>query len=245
MNSVEYDRMAEREQTYWWHVGRLKILDSYVGRYCSDRSNVKLLNVGCGTGGTLPMLEKYGTVDNVDTAAAAIKYMKRRGYTRVTKVDGSKLPFRPASYDIVAAFDVLEHISDDVDALREWSRVLKPGGRILLSVPAYQWLWSMHDVSLHHKRRYTRSRLQKTAQTAGLELVRGSYAIVAPLPFIVLFRLLRSFSKKKVTAETSYVSVPRFLNQFAVGLLSIEAWLHTYIRFPLGTSLVVVLKRHD
>ncbi len=243
MKKTEYARMAEHEANYWWHVGRLRIIETSIMRFATKRRNLKILNVGCGTGGTIDMLEQFGTVDNVDVSDDAIAFMKQRGYKRIKKVKGIKLPFKDKAYDIVAAFDVLEHIKDDSAALKEWKRVLKDDGAVILTVPAYSWLWSDHDVSLHHFRRYTVGRLKSVVAIAGLKAVKRSYAIVFSLPMVVGFRFLNKLLGRKTDSETSYVPVPDFINSLFIKILFIEAWLHRYIRFWFGTSVIATLKK--
>ena len=237
--------MAEREQEYWWHVGRLKIIEQYLalaGKSTSAITQQKILNVGCGTGGTLPSLEKFGSVSNVDVSDDAIEFMKKRGYT-VKKVDGVKLPFKKDTFSLVAAFDVLEHIDNDVEALKEWARVLEPGGKIVLTVPAYKWLWSDHDVSLHHFRRHTKRSIQKKAEAAGLTPVKVSYAIVFSLPLVSGFRMLNRLLRRKIDSETSYVDIPQWTNALFGKFLSSEAIGHRYFSYPLGTSVIAILER--
>lgn len=237
--------MAEREQKYWWHVGRLKIIEQYLALATNNNnspSKNKILNVGCGTGGTLPSLEKFGTVQNVDVSDDAINYMKKLGY-KVQKVNGIELPYKDKSFSIVGAFDVLEHIDNDTDALREWSRVLKPGGRVVLTVPAYMWLWSDHDVSLHHFRRHTKKSIHQKAKAAGLKPVKISYAIVFSLPLVSGFRVLNKLLRRKTDSETSYVDIPEWTNNLFSRFLSSEAVGHKYISFPLGTSVIAILER--
>lgn len=244
MKKTEYTRMAERESTYWWHLGRLKIIQTYIERATKGaRSDLKLLNVGCGTGGTIDMLEQFGLVDNVDISDDAIKFMKQHGYQRITKVNDIKLPFKDRSYDVVGAFDVLEHIDKQVEALKEWKRVLKDDGAIIITVPAYQWLWTDHDVSLHHKRRYTTKRLAGAAKKAGLKPERKSYAIVFSLPLIVGFRFLNKVRGRKADSETSYVDVPEWVNSAFTKILYGEAKLHRRMGFLGGTSVVAILRK--
>jgi SAM-dependent methyltransferase len=237
--------MADRERTYWWHVGRLKIIETYLciaqERQGASKST-KILNIGCGTGGTLTTLEKFGVVENVDVSDQAITFMKKAGY-EVKKVTGIDLPYKDASFDLVAAFDVLEHIDDDVAALKEWGRVLRPGGSVVLTVPAHQWLWGEHDVSLHHFRRHTRSGVKSKAAEVGLVPVKVSYAIAFSLPLVVGFRWLNKLLGRKTDGETSYVNVPNWVNTLFTKFLALEAHVHKYIKVPFGTSVVAILER--
>lgn len=243
MKKIEYTNMAEREQNYWWHLGRLRIIESYIERIKGKKKLFKIMNIGCGTGGTIDMLEKYGTTENVDISDDAIDYMKQRGYKRLHKVDDLEVPFKDKTFDLVGAYDVLEHIEDQVDALKEWKRVLKDDGAIMITVPAYQWLWSDHDVSLHHKRRYTTKRLQQAAEEAGLKMEKKSYAIVFSLPLVVGFRFLNKALGRKTDSETSYVDVPDWVNKTFTKLLYAEAKVHKAMPFPAGTTVIGVLRK--
>ncbi len=209
-----------------------------------DKKKLAIVNIGCGTGGTIATLEKFGSVDNVDVSEEAIKFMKQNGHSnRLIKVDDVELPFGNQSYDIVGAFDVLEHIDDDVSALKEWARVLKDNGAIVMTVPAYQWLWTDHDVSLHHKRRYTNKSLLEVVERAGLVVEKSSYAIAFSLPLVVGFRLLNKALRRKTSSETSYVDVPGWVNSLFANILYFEAKLHRITRLPFGTSLVAIVKK--
>lgn len=238
--------MAEMEKKYWWHVGRIKIIGTYLKKAADGKDSLRVLNVGCGTGGAVEVLEQYGKVDNVDVSDDAIKYMKKSGYKDVKKVDSIKLPYKDNTFDIVGAFDVLEHIDNDTEALKEWNRVLKKDGSLVLTVPAYQWLWTDHDVSLHHYRRYTRKELRRKSTEARLNPVKVSYAIVFSLPLVVMFRFINKFSNRSMDSESSYVALPGFVNKFFSWFLFAEAFMHRYINFIAGTSVIGVLqKRND
>ncbi len=235
--------MEQHEKTYWWHAGRLRIIEKELARQTDRKKSLKILNIGCGTGGTVRMLEKFGEVVNVDASDEAIKFMKKNGFDNIIKVDGINLPFDSVVFDMVCAFDVLEHIDKDTDAMREWRRVLKPNGKIMMTVPAYQWLWSAHDESLSHYRRYTTRRLRAIAKTVNLRPIKLTYAIVFSFILVVGFRLLASVFKKKTTSESSYVELPRVVNNLFIGLLFIEASLHGFLKFPFGTSVLAVFKK--
>jgi len=243
VKKTEYTNMAEREQSYWWHLGRLRIIQTYIRGLKGNKKSFIIMNIGCGTGGTIDMLEQFGVTDNVDISDDAIAYMKLRGYKRLTKVEGLEVPFKDKTYDLVGAFDVLEHIDDHVGALKEWKRVLKDDGAILITVPAYQWLWSDHDVSLHHKRRYTTKLLEQAAHEAGLTVHKKSYAIVFSLPLVVGFRFINKVLGRKTDSETSYVNVPNWVNTAFTKLLYAEAKAHKFMPFPAGTTVIGVLRK--
>ena len=244
MKKVEYARMAEYEASYWWHLGRLRIIETKIKQFVGNKKKLAILNVGCGTGGTIKMLEQFGVVDNVDVSDEAIAFMKKNGFKRIKKVSGIELPYKDKSYDLVAAFDVLEHIDNDEAALSEWNRVLKEDGVVIVTVPAYQWLWSDHDISLHHFRRYTTRLLKARAHVAGLRAQRLSYAIVFSLPLVVGFRFINKHLGRKANSETSYVALPGVVNKLFANFLYIEAWIHKYISFLFGTSVIATLRKN-
>ncbi len=167
--------------------------------------------------------------------------MKSAGY-KVKKVTDHTLPYKDNSFDVVVAFDVLEHIEKHEKALEEWTRVLKKDGAILFTVPAYQWLWGDHDTSLHHFRRYTKS-MVRNIKPKGASIQRLSYYIVFSLPLVVGFRFLNKALGKKTDSETSYVNVPDFINGLFTNLLKLEAKLHKVITFPAGTSVISIIRK--
>lgn len=235
--------MAEREQTYWWHVGRLAIIDEMLGKLFPDK-DARILNVGCGTGGTIDVIEKYSReVVNIDVSDEAIKFMKKAGYI-ARKVGTGKLPFKAEEFDAVVAFDVLEHIEDEDLALSEWNRILKKDGIVFITVPAYKWLWSGHDESLFHFRRYTATRLRTLVKNHRFNVVKCAYMIVFSTPLVAGFRLLHKIRKSKdVTEETSYVQLPSVVNQSFIGLLKVESKAQRYINFPFGTSVIGIFRK--
>lgn len=176
MDRIVYDRMAAHDSTHWWYRARRDILSDYLERYGNVPKGARILEIGCGTGHNLPMLGQFGAVDaiEIDPAARAIA-SERLG----KPVGDAPLPDLPGvakgSYDLVAVLDVVEHIEDDVAALRGMASLLKPGGKILIAVPAHQWLWSAHDVVNHHHRRYSKASLVTAIEAAGLKPARLTY----------------------------------------------------------------------
>ena len=184
MDRVVYDRMAAHDSTHWWYRARRDVLQSYLERYGRLPADARILEIGCGTGHNLPMLARFGNVDaiEIDPAARAIAAM-RLG----RPVGDAPLPELPGiprrAYDLIAVLDVVEHIADDVAALRAMAACLKPGGKILIAVPAHPWMWSAHDVVNHHHRRYTKATLRASIVAAGMrpERLGPMNALLFPL----------------------------------------------------------------
>ena len=184
MDRRVYDRMAEHDSTHWWYRARREVLSDYITRYAGLPTGARILEIGCGTGHNLPMLARFGTVDaiEIDPAARAIA-SQRLG----KPVGDAPLPALPGvergAYDMVAVLDVVEHIEDDVAALKAMADCLKPDGVILIAVPAHPWMWSAHDVVNHHHRRYTKATLAKAIADAGLRArkMRWMNSLLFPL----------------------------------------------------------------
>lgn len=242
MNIAEYKEMSEREDNYWWHTGRISIIDKQLARISKGNKRLKILNIGCGTGGTIPTLEKHGTVTNVDISAEALKFLGMKGH-KGTLIKDHKLPFKDGEFDIVIALDVLEHIDQDRLSLDEWRRVLGKQGKVLITVPAYGFLWSGHDTSLHHKRRYTRNKLDWDLSKSSFKKVKNSYMISFSLLLVVGFRLLYKISGRKMTENTSYVNLPHSINFLFDKILRLEGYLLRFISIPFGTSVLAIYKK--
>ena len=183
MERAVFDRMAELDQDHWWFLARRRILDALIGRVVRPGEQARILEVGCGTGHNLAMLGRFGKVEacELDRSRAGAGASKRLG----RKVKDARLPdlsmFERNGYDLVALLDVLEHVPDDIGSLRAIHRRLKPGGALLVTVPANPWMWSAHDVAHHHFRRYTRFGL---AQAVRAGRVRGPAAELFQQPAV-------------------------------------------------------------
>lgn len=169
MDRIVYDRMAAHDSTHWWYRARRDILADYVTRYADLPKDARVLEIGCGTGHNLPMLAGFGEVDAIEIDDAAREIASQRlgkpvGTAPLPELAGVER----GAYDMVAVLDVIEHIDDDVAALKAMAEALKPGGKILIAVPAHQWMWSAHDVVNHHKRRYSKASLDRAIRAAGL-----------------------------------------------------------------------------
>ncbi|MCA1809610.1 MAG: class I SAM-dependent methyltransferase [Kiritimatiellia bacterium] len=243
MKSSEIQRMSRMEDFYWWHLGRNAIVRELLkSLHLSPGS--RIINIGCGTGGMIPVLQEFGAVDSYDPSSEAVQICRERGLLSTNLFDGMRLPCPDGAYDLAVALDVLEHIEDDEAALDEWKRVLKPGGRMLLTVPAYQWLWSSHDEALGHFRRYSASQLHRKLNRLGLSVGKRSYAITFSFPLIMAYRLFDSLRQSDHSPAASYVMLPRPLNAFLAALLSLEGRILRHVNFPFGTSVVIIGRKN-
>ena len=176
MDRIVYDRMAAHDSTHWWYRARREILSDYLTRYADLPGDARILEIGCGTGHNLPMLARFGSVEAIEIDPAARRIASER---LGQPVGDAPLPALPGiereAYDLVAVLDVVEHIEDDVAALAAMKSLLKPGGKVLIAVPAHQWMWSAHDTVNHHHRRYSKATLTKAIRDAGLKSAKLTY----------------------------------------------------------------------
>jgi SAM-dependent methyltransferase len=241
MDSHEYERLARFEEWYWWHRGRQAIVQRLLAFYAP--ACARILDVGCGTGATTLGLRRFGPVIAMDVARRALEVAGGRGIA-VAQASIARLPARASAFDLVVALDVLEHVEDDAGAAREMHAVLRPGGLLLVTVPAYPWLWSGHDEALGHRRRYLRRPLIAALERGGFEVVFCAYAMASILPAAVLVRLYERWIRRgPARRESGYVPVPAPLNALLAWLTSAGSRVLPWIRMPFGLSLVAVARR--
>jgi SAM-dependent methyltransferase len=238
MNVAEYAEMYKLETFYWWFVSRRQLLDELVAEIARTFTRPTILDVGCGTGINHSVLSKYGTTVCTDPAGEAVAFSRSRGVADLAQSEIETLPFAPASFDVVTALDVLEHVDDDMVALREILRVMRDGGVLLITVPAYGFLWSEHDEALHHRRRYAASELRNKLTNAGFEVERITYYMCLLFFPILFIRFAQSLTKRSIEAKTSHVILPPWVNSLLVGILSFERMLLRHMNLPFGVSIV-------
>jgi SAM-dependent methyltransferase len=236
--------MHALELTHWWFRGRRRVLVDMLRQAQSSRGGfARILDYGCGTGGNTPAYASFGPVVGIEPDPGAIRLAHMRGQARYCRGNGTNLPFRHATFDAVLASDVLEHIEDDLQALSEVARVLKPGGVAIISVPAHQWLFSRHDIALHHFRRYSKAELRELLQKSGLRIRRLSYWNAALFPAISLHRLVEKGRPAGRPHSDTTTSSPWLINETLAGLLAAEARVLRHIPLPWGVSLIAVGER--
>ena len=243
MKEHTYPIMFRIEQSHWWYTGRRKILANFVEEICrrvTDR-RPRILDVGCGTGANLLMLSDYGDAEGVDISKDALAFCRERGLDKVKLGAGEELPYEDGTFDLVTAFDVVEHMDDDLAGLREMRRVLRPGGRVLLFVPTFMFLWGLQDDVSNHRRRYRLPELRRVLEQAGFEIERSTYAnITFFLPILFVRKLMRLTGVKAETENNINVSA---LNGVLGSMLGAESVVLKYMDIPFGVSGLCVARK--
>ena len=240
MDASAYLSLKKSQDRHWWFVGRRKVITQVIRRLVALPSNPRILEAGCGYGGNLAMLGKFGDVDAFEFEESARQYASSLANRPVAY---GYLPdnagFDDDRFDLIAMLDVLEHIDDDVGALRTLSQRLDRGGSILLTIPAFPWLWSQHDEIHHHKRRYTKASLAAALRKAGLEPVNMSYFNTLLFPLAIVQRLALRLRGKKLGLDDA---PPGFLNTLFAKIFGLESHLVGRVTLPVGLSLFVVAR---
>jgi SAM-dependent methyltransferase len=232
----------ELEDGHWWYRGRRRILDRLM-RTLDLPPDAQILDAGCGSGRNMVDFARYGAVTGVEISDASVERARMRDVGEVLQCSITSLPFADEHFDLAVCLDVIEHIEDEQGALRELYRVVRPGGSLLITVPAYQWLWSEHDVINHHQRRYTRKTLSAAAAKAGWETTRTTYFNTLLLPIAIVWRRLARRSHVEGPAS-DLQRMPERLNLLLELPLRFEARLIAGGgRIPAGLSLATVFRK--
>jgi SAM-dependent methyltransferase len=246
MNLREYEIMYRIEDRYWWYVGIRKIARTILDRYVPREGSRRVLDAGCGTGGNLGLLSRYGGVYGVELSREAVRFLKSRGFTRFSTASVTDVPFRSGVFDLVDVFDVNESLPDDMPAFKEYFRVLRPGGFLYISEVAFESLRGEHDLAIGIVRRYTRRDLAGRLQAAGFDVLRTTYANTILSPPIFLLRCLRRlFSPvaQREGAQSDFDRAPAFLHPFFRSMLFIEAFLLKFVNLPFGVTAIAVARK--
>jgi len=242
MSPEAYLEMAETEAEHWWFKGRRDVLLAVL-RQLSLPAEARVLEVGSGTGGNLPMLEQFGSVAGLEMDATARMLTERKTGGRFDIRAGrcpDDMPFPEERFDLICFFDCLEHIADDGGSLKQMRDRLAAGGAIIVTVPAYRWLWSSHDVFLHHHRRYSRASLERCARMAECTVERITYFNTLLFPIAVAARWYdRLMRRERSTGD----AVPlRVVNALLYRILRAESYWLSRHALPYGVSLLAVLR---
>ena len=240
------------EDDHWWFATRTWAIEKWLGAL-PRTTGLDILDIGCGAGNMIHHLGRYGRVKGIEVDARPVRMAQQRGYD-VRQADATQeIPFPDGSFDLVTALDVIEHVDQDQHILEQAFRVLRPGGHLLVTTPAFQWLWSDNDELNAHKRRYTAGQLAQRMQAAGFKIKRVSYNFFLVFPLSAPLILWRNRTHKKMNLDSHHVNIDAYqvemepvsplLNAALRGAGRIEAALIGLTNLPVGTSLVCMAQK--
>jgi SAM-dependent methyltransferase len=250
MEAAAYRQFQELEERHWWFRGRRSVYLGLLDRHLAGERPARALDLGCGVGGFLPGLARLaGAVFPADLSREALVCCRERGFGRGVVCDGYALPYADGSFDLVCLFDAIEHIEDDARALREVARVLRPGGLLIASVPAYPLLYANNDRVARHRRRYTRRSLRAVLEQAQLAVERNTHANVflfpLILPAVLALKLCEGLSARAARAQHTNLSwpLPRPLNRLCAALFAAELPFTKRFDWPAGHSILALARK--
>jgi SAM-dependent methyltransferase len=240
MDAKEYETMFAVEDRHWWYVGMQRITTTLLARLYAPGADLCILDAGCGTGAAMRYLSAFGLVSGCDLSELALSFCRQRGLVRLTRSTVASLPYEDRSFDLVVSLDVLYHraVGDYHHALAEFHRVLKLGGRLLLRLPAYDWLRARHDEAIHTSRRFTASELHQALATVGFVLEKSSYANTLLFPIALGKRLLERVVPPGIGSDVRLN--PSWQDTLLARFLFAEARWLAHRSLPFGLSVVVI-----
>ena len=245
MEPEEYASIYHLEQSHWWYTGMREISLALLDALLPRKQGLTILDAGCGTGGMMLALAQYGSVIGIDFSPLALKYCRERRLQRMAQASVTDLPFMEDAFDLVTCFDVLYHlgVADDTRALREYCRVLRRGGHLLLRLPAFEWLRAAHDATVHTRHRYTREEVRAKVTQAGFRALRLSYANTLLFPLAVASRLAQRLQGKAKERVSDVREASPLMNAALRAPLALEARLLPKLELPVGLSIVCLAEK--
>ena len=248
MEKHEYKTLYEFEDSYWWYLGLQhtirKLLSTYIG--LDKIRHFKILDAGCGTGGNLNILKKFGEGVGLDFSRDALLYCKKRDLKYLCRASVENFPFKSGSFDLILCMDVLCHktVKSKLDVINKMKDLLKPGGYLLLNLPAFDSLKSEHDRAVHTDKRFSMKETKEKLKTADLDINRIIYFNTLLFPFISLSRFFRKSKTSEEIAHTSdFKKIPEILNKSLLTLLKFEASYIKNFNLPFGLSIMALAQK--
>lgn len=234
MECAEIEKMYDIEKNHWWFAGKRNLIVSEIG----DKSRGRLLDIGCGTGANLEQFAKHHRVIGCEVSKKAAELCRKRGDFDLVLCRAENLPFKKNTFDVVTALDVLEHIEDDESAMRNVKEIMKKGGSLVATVPAHMFMWSRHDVLLHHKRRYRYAELVKKLTRNGMKISKINYWCFFVFPGTLVYKKISGLIENKTNTDNTN----RFVNSVLYRTLRIENKILKTVKLPFGVSIYFVAK---
>jgi SAM-dependent methyltransferase len=244
MDGEAYKEMIELQEKHWWFVARRDVIQSFMKLQMKENSTSKVLEIGCGVEGNVGLLSQSDSYLGIDMHKPAIDYCSEKFPQfnfHCTRVEDIPQEFSSNKFDSIYILDVLEHIDDQLAILKSTQHYLTQNGKILLTVPAFEFLWSPHDDFVHHVRRYTKNGLKKTVEEAGYKVERISYFNSILFPLALIQRLGMRLMKKKLSTHLS--TPPTVINWLFTWIFAKEAWILKHTNLPVGLSIMAVVSK--
>lgn len=251
MDKAYFKQYYRLEREHWWFRARIEILAATILKNIDTSKKIKILNVGVATGATSEMLQQFGEVTSIEYDADCCNFINQQTNLQVAQGSITELNFKDASFDLVCAFDVIEHVEDDATAAKELERVCAPNGFIFVTTPAYQFLWSEHDVVNHHFRRYTLSNFRNLFSQNQLINLKTTYFNSFLFPPIALVRIILWPFQKNKSANNNQQETdatrfsPGILNNILYNIFRFEKQLLSFLSFPFGVSILLFMKKKN
>lgn len=244
MREEAYSLDYQFEQFHWWFRGRVEIVTKLLRKKVSKKLSLDILDFGCGTGAVMEKLSKWGTIFGTDSSKIALAYCKKRDQKNLVLNDCYHFPFKRNTFDLILALDVLEHFENDVLPLSQWFVLLKEGGCLCCTVPAFSFLWGGEDMISEHKRRYNVKELKKKFEGAGFTIRKISYYNTFLFPIILLVIFIRRIFGKSYSDKTNVFPLPSWLNQLLYLVFKYESVFLQYQSFPFGASIICLAEKN-
>lgn len=238
-----FSDLYREEANYWWSRARRNLIKRFISEFALPKDSMMVLDVGCGGGELLSSLKGYGKLFGLEPSVLGVTQSQAKTTARVVKGKAEKLPFKEGLFDILTSLDVIEHLNDDSQALRNFYRVISNQGMVILTVPAFKFLWSPRDILLEHKRRYTVAGLKLLLEKTGFEIIRCSYINSFYFPGLLLYSLSKKLSRCNRRPKTDILLVPRWIDRLFSFILRVEENILLHIDIPIGTSILCMAKK--
>lgn len=239
MRHSHHETLYRYELNHWWYRVRRELVHSILQNHFGDRTDLRLADIGCGTGALTKELERYGECVGIDASAQAVAFCRSRGVRDVRLGSAEKTGLESASFDVVLCLDVLEHLPDDAKGIAEMGRVLKSGGIAIIFVPTFMFLWGSTDDISHHYRRYRLPALAKKFTTRHFTILRRSYFNILLFLPIACVRLLNIPLRSETETDS------RIVNGILYHIFRLERTLLRYSDLPFGVSGLLVVQKND
>jgi len=248
MEKDEYKIMCDIEQAYWWFVGKQYLVKTVLKSFCKNGLiQDDILDIGSGTGVILKLLADFGTAYGMEISPEAIQFLRQRDVNLLVQSDANQsIPFKDNTFSVITCLDVLEHVDNDFSLIEEMFRVCKLCGHVIVTVPAFEILWSHHDVALHHKRRYTKQQMLKRIRKFNWKVVKCSYYnTILFLPILSVRKLKTFLANNRDVRSDFFIKLPAWANKILSSLFVSEIYFLRHVNLPFGVSLLLVLRKPD